>query len=140
MSAKAARKMLVKLTIEEMSAFHRRECQLSPVELTVTATVVTSMIASTSTTRCQFHQQIMYKFFVQTLLWQIFYVHVTKEKLLKQRTYKKFVRKMLMTLTTAAVDGGSRCSLGNEKFQRKLVLSYFLLLILCEVKLAKRQI
>jgi len=28
-----------------------------------------------------------------------FYVHVTREKLPKQRSYKKFVRKMLMKLT-----------------------------------------
>jgi hypothetical protein len=28
-----------------------------------------------------------------------FYVHVTREKLLKQRSYEKFVRKMLMKLT-----------------------------------------
>jgi len=29
-----------------------------------------------------------------------FYVHITREKLLKQRSYEKFVRKMLMKLTT----------------------------------------
>jgi len=38
-------------------------------------------------------------FYVQTLFQQFFYVHVTSKKLPKQRSYKKFMRKMLMKLT-----------------------------------------
>ncbi len=37
-------------------------------------------------------------FYVQ-IFWQLFYVHVTKEKLPKRHSYEKFVRKMLMKLT-----------------------------------------
>ncbi len=52
------------------------------------------------TTRCQLRQHFTYKFFVRMSFWQFFYVHVTREKLPKQRLYNKFVHKMLMKLTT----------------------------------------
>jgi len=55
---------------------------------------------STPSTCSQFHQHFTYKFFVRTSFQQLFYVHVTREKLLKQRLYEKFVCKMLMKLTT----------------------------------------
>jgi hypothetical protein len=51
--------------------------------------------------RCQFHQHFMYKFFAQMSFWQLFYIHVTREKLPKHRLYEKFVCKMLMKLTAA---------------------------------------
>jgi hypothetical protein len=44
----------------------------------------------------QFHQHSMRSFFVRTLFWQL---TCTYKKLLKQRLYEKFVRKMLMKLT-----------------------------------------
>ncbi len=46
----------------------------------------------------QFHQHFTYKFFVQT---SFFYVYVTREKLLKRRSYEKCAQKMLMKLTPA---------------------------------------
>jgi len=50
--------------------------------------------------QCQFHQHFTYEFFVLMSFWQLFfYVHVTREKLPKQYSYKKFVCKMLMKLT-----------------------------------------
>jgi len=39
-------------------------------------------------------------FRTNVVLAAFFYVHVTREKLQKQCSYDKFVRKMLMTLTT----------------------------------------
>jgi len=44
-----------------------------------------------------------------------FYVHVTREKLPKQRLYKKFVQKMLMKLTT----GGAKFLFYENVFQFK---------------------
>ncbi len=50
----------------------------------------------TVSTRCQFHQHFMRKFFVQMSFQQLFssYMYVKE-----QRSYKKCVRKMLMKLT-----------------------------------------
>jgi len=53
----------------------------------------------TRRTRCQFHQHFTYK----RHFGSFFYVHVTREKLTKQRSYEKFtffVHKMLTKLTT----------------------------------------
>jgi len=47
----------------------------------------------------QFHRHFTYKFFVRTSFWQLFYIHITREKLLKRRSYEKFSRKILMKLT-----------------------------------------
>jgi len=41
------------------------------------------------------HTNFLYKLRIGSF----FYLHVTREKLPKQRAYKKFVRKMLMKLT-----------------------------------------
>jgi len=46
--------------------------------------------------RCQFHQHFSYK----CRFGSFFYVHVIREKLPKQCSYKKIVHKMLMKLTT----------------------------------------
>jgi len=52
-------------------------------------------------TRCQFHHHFTYEFFsYKRHFGSFFYVHVTREKLPKRRSYEKFVRKMLMKLTT----------------------------------------
>jgi len=41
----------------------------------------------------------IFMFKYESLLGSFFYLHVTREKLLKRRSYKKFVQKMLMKLT-----------------------------------------
>jgi len=50
-------------------------------------------------TLCQFHQHFTYEFLYKRNFGSFLYVHVTREKLSKQRLYKKFARKMLMKLT-----------------------------------------
>ncbi len=46
----------------------------------------------------------MYEFFVRTLF---FYVHVTRKKLPKRRSYEKNAQKTLMKLTEGGREGGS---------------------------------
>jgi len=47
-------------------------------------------------TRCQFHQHFNTNFSYKRCFSSFFSVHVTREKLPKQRSYEKFVPKMLM--------------------------------------------
>jgi len=47
----------------------------------------------------QFHQHNTYKFFKRTSFCQLFYVHVTREKLPKWRLYEKCARITLLKLT-----------------------------------------
>ncbi len=55
----------------------------------------------------QFHQHYTRAFFVRTSFQRSFYyVHVTRKKLPKQRSYKKFVHKTLMKLRL-----GHKCSI-----------------------------
>jgi len=51
--------------------------------------------------RCQFHQHFMRKFYIRKSFRQLFYLHITREKLLKRRLYKKFSQKTLMKLNPA---------------------------------------
>ncbi len=51
-------------------------------------------------TLCQFHQHFTYEFLYKRNFGSFLYVHVTREKLPKQRSYEKFLQKLLMKLTT----------------------------------------
>ncbi len=48
----------------------------------------------------QFHQHFKYTFFART---SFFYVHVTRKKLPKRRSYEKFAGKTLMKLTPGGI-------------------------------------
>ncbi len=50
---------------------------------------------------CQFPYILCSNFSNEHHFGSFFYVHVTREKLPKQRLYEKFARKMLMKLTTS---------------------------------------
>ncbi len=69
----------------------------------------------------------MYKFFVRTLF---YYVHVTREKLPKQRSYKKFVRLTLMKLTPDYKSAKKTDSL----------IAYFALMVSANVKAAHKML
>jgi len=61
-------------------------------------------VSNTLATRCQFHQHFTCPFFVQNCVLRaaFFYLHVTREKLLKRLLYEKVAPEMLMKLTPAS--------------------------------------
>jgi len=67
-----------------------------PVSLFIQRTQFFLKSRSMHCNRCQFHQHFSFK----RHFGSFFYVHVTREKLTKLLLNKKFVRKMVMELTT----------------------------------------
>jgi len=63
----------------------------------------TEKLSSFISSSGQFHQCFTWELYVQKSFGSFFYLHVTREKLLKRRSYEKFVQKTLMKLTPAVL-------------------------------------